>query len=167
MKVGEEAPEFELEGTKGRVLLSSKRGKWVVLFFYPLDFTYVCPTEVIAFSKAVKDFEKESAEVYGISVDSVAAHNAWIEKLGGLNYALLSDINKEVSRKYNVLIEKEGIALRGLFIIDPDGLLQYMVIHNNNVGRSVQETIRVLKALKTGELCPVEWKQGEKTLGKA
>lgn len=123
MKIGDEAPEFELDGTKGRFLLSSKRGKWVVLFFYPLDFTYVCPTEVVAFSKAVKDFEKESSEVYGISVDSVAAHKAWIEKLGGLNYPLLSDINKEVSRKYGVLIEKEGVALRGLFIIDPDGLL--------------------------------------------
>lgn len=167
MKVGEEAPEFELEGTNGRFSLENKRGKWVVLFFYPLDFTFVCPTEVTAFSKSAKEFEKELAEVYGISVDSVAAHKAWIEKLGGLNYPLLSDINKEVSRKYGVLIEKEGVALRGLFIIDPDGILQYMVIHNNNVGRSVQETLRVLKALKTGELCPVEWKQGDKTLGKA
>jgi alkyl hydroperoxide reductase subunit AhpC len=167
MKVGEEAPEFELEGTNGRFSLSKNKGKWTVLFFYPLDFTYVCPTEVTAFSKAAKEFEKELAEVYGISVDSVAAHKAWIEKLGGLNYPLLSDINKEVSRKYGVLLEKEGIALRGLFIIDPDGILQYMVVHNNNVGRSVQETLRVLKALKTGELCPVEWKQGEKTLGKA
>jgi len=167
MKVGEEAPEFELEGTEGMFSLVKKRGKWIVLFFYPLDFTYVCPTEVMAFSKSVKEFEKESAEVYGISVDSLAAHKAWIEKLGGLNYPLLSDINKEVSRKYGVLIEKEGVALRGLFIIDPNGILQYMVVHNNNVGRSVQETLRVLKALKTGELCPVEWKPGDKTLGKA
>ena len=164
IKIGEMAPEFELESTEGKVALRDYRGKWVVLFFYPMDFTFICPTEVTEFNRQIEKFKEANAVVLGCSIDTVPVHNAWIRELKGLKYPLLSDINKEVGRMYNVLIEEQGIHLRGLFIIDPDGMLQYQVIHGLNVGRSVSEVYRVLKALQTGGLCPVEWKPGEKTI---
>jgi peroxiredoxin (alkyl hydroperoxide reductase subunit C) len=140
------------------------------MLFYPLDFTFVCPTELTAFSDHLEEFEGVGAEVLGISTDSVHSHRAWLntprEKSGvqGLRYPLASDITGEVARKYGVLIEGQGIALRGLFIIDPEGILQYSVIHSLNVGRSVDETVRVLNALQTGGLCAAEWKPGQETL---
>jgi len=169
--VREMAPEFTLEGVhKGKFKsysLKKYRGKWVVLFFYPLDFTFICPTEITEFSKNYEKFKALKAEVFGASTDSKFSHLAWIERdLKGLKYPLLSDNNHEVSRRYGVLLEDEGIAVRGLFIIDPEGKLRYKVVHDLSVGRNVSEILRVLEALQTGELCPVNWNRGKKTLGK-
>ncbi|MGQ3684538.1 MAG: peroxiredoxin [Candidatus Loosdrechtia sp.] len=171
MKVGQDAPGFTLQAVVGdkfnEVSLDDYKGKWVVLFFYPLDFTFVCPTEITEFSKRDRDFKELNAQVLGVSVDSVYSHQAWLKELGELAYPLLSDITKEVSRNYDVLLEDKGIALRGTFIIDPEGKLRYQLVHDLGVGRSVEEVLRVLRALQTGELCPAEWKPGKKTLGKA
>ncbi len=176
LQVTKRAPDFEMPSTKDlkalkeNVRLSDYKGKWLVLFFYPLDFTFVCPTEIRAFSEKYDEFKKAGAEVLAISTDSVFSHRAWIttapEKggLGPLNFPLASDITKDVSRDYGVLLEDKGIALRGLFIVDPDGMLQYEVVHALNVGRSVDETLRVLEALKTGGLCAADWKPGQKPL---
>lgn len=169
MKVGDKVEDFEFNAyfkgdfTKGK--LSDYKGKWVVLFFYPEDFTFVCPTEIRAFAKHHKEFEKEGASIIAASTDSVHSHKAWYERdLPEVKYPVIADSNHKISEQFNVLLDS-GIALRGTFIIDPDGLLRYIVVSDNNVGRSVEETLRVLKALKTGELCPIEWKPGEKTLG--
>ena len=172
--VGRQAPEFAQEGVlNGRFAtyrLSDYKGKWVVLFFYPLDFTFVCPTEITAFSDAAERFRAVGAEILGVSIDSKFTHRAWIKTprekngLGELNFPLAADLTKEVSRRYGVLIEDRGVALRGLFIIDPKGILQYQVVHNLGVGRSVDETLRVLQAFQTGELCPANWKPGQSTL---
>ncbi len=175
-QVGSPAPDFNMESTRNlerldqAVKLSDYKGKWLVMFFYPLDFTFVCPTEIIAFSEATERFRAVGADVLGISIDSKFVHRAWIKTprdkngLGELNFPLASDLTKEVSRKYGVLIEDKGIALRGLFIIDPKGTMQYSVVHNLGVGRSVDETLRVLQAFQTGELCPANWKPGSATL---
>jgi peroxiredoxin 2/4 len=171
-KVGEPAPGFTLEAVIGKafkkVSLADYRGKWVVLFFYPLDFTSVCPTEIKGFNQALISFSDLDAVVLGASVDSKFSHLAWIQRgdLGDLKYPLLADFKKEVAERYGILDKKEGAALRGLFIIDPDGVLQYQLVHNLSVGRSVEETLRVLEALQTGELCPIGWHKGDKTLGK-
>lgn len=169
IKVGHSAPDFKLEGYQGGEFswheLSQYRGKWVVLVFYPLDFTFVCPTEIKGFNNAQPEFDRLNTQLFGISVDSVNSHKAWEKDLGvELKFPLLSDIKKEVARAYNVLIEEEGIALRGTFIIDPEGVLKYQVVSFNDAGRSVGETLRALQALQSGKLCPVEWKPGEKTL---
>lgn len=175
-KVGEPAPDFTMPSTKNietlaePVSLADYRGKWLIMLFYPLDFTFVCPTELTAFSDALEEFQGVGAEVLGISTDSVHSHRAWLKVprdqngVEGLQYPLASDITLEVSRKYGVLIENEGIALRGLFVIDPEGVLQYSVVHSLNVGRSTDETLRVLTALQTGGLCAAEWQPGEETL---
>ncbi|MEK9152852.1 MAG: peroxiredoxin [Patescibacteria group bacterium] len=170
--VGRPAPEFSLEGViTGHAFknysLSEKKGKWVVLFFYPLDFTFICPTEITQFSKQHAEFEKLNAVVFGVSTDSAHSHKAWLKELGDLKYPLLSDMSHKVSREYGTLIEEQGISLRGTFIIDEEGMLRYSLIHDNGVGRSVKEILRALAALQSGELCPVEWVPGEKTLGKA
>jgi peroxiredoxin 2/4 len=176
LQVGKKAPDFDMpstkdmKGLKENVKLSDYKGKWLILFFYPLDFTFVCPTEIKAFSDRVEDFKKAGAEVVAVSTDSVYSHRAWIQTptdkngLGEIKYPLASDITKDVSRDYGVLIEDKGIALRGLFIINPDGVLEYQVVHALNVGRSVDETLRVLEALKQGGLCQADWKPGQKTL---
>ena len=175
-KVGQPAPDFDMPSTKNieklneNVKLSDYQGKWVVLLFYPLDFTFVCPTELTTFSERLDDFEAIGAEVIGVSTDSVHSHRAWLrtprEQNGveGLRYPLASDITKQVSRDYGVLIEDKGVALRGLFVIDPEGILRYAVIHDLNVGRSAEETIRVIQALQTGGLCQAEWRPGQETL---
>lgn len=175
-RVGGYAPEFRMASTKNMekldqdVSLADYFGKWLVLFFYPLDFTFVCPTEITAFSDAAAQFRAVGADVLGVSVDSKFVHRAWIKTprdkggLGELNFPLASDLTKDVSRRYGVLKEDAGISLRGLFIIDPKGVLQYSVIHNLDVGRSVDETLRVLQAFQTGGLCPANWKPGQKTL---
>lgn len=175
-KVGEPAPGFKLDAWVGttagkefkQVSLDDYRGKWVVLFFYPMDFTFVCPTEIKGFNQALPEFEKLNTAVLGASTDSKFSHLAWVQRgdLGNLQYPLLSDIKKEVAEKYGALDQREGVALRALFIIDPDGVLQYQVVHNLDVGRSIEETLRVLEALQTGSLCPFGWKPGQKTLGK-
>ncbi|MBL8152362.1 MAG: peroxiredoxin [Blastocatellia bacterium] len=170
------APEFDMPSTKNldtlaeNVKLSDYKGKWVALVFYPLDFTFVCPTELLGFSERIQEFKELGCEVIGVSTDSVFSHRAWIKTstdqggIAGLNFPLASDITKTVSRDYGVLLEDKGIALRGLFIIDPDGVLQYAAVNSLNVGRSVDEAIRVIQALQTGGLCPVNWKPGMKTL---
>jgi len=171
LQVGQPAPEFTLEGVVGKefreVSLSDYRGRWVVLFFYPLDFTFVCPTEIVGFNERYNEFAQLNAEILGASVDSKFSHLAWIsQELGELRYPLLSDLTKSVARQYGILIEQQGISLRGLYIIDPNGVLRYQLVHDLSVGRSVDETLRVLQALQTGELCPMNWRRGGKTLGK-
>lgn len=181
-QVGKPAPDFKLASTKDataaknlgkEIALSDYRGKWLVFFFYPLDFTFVCPTEITALSDKLDTFKEFDTEILGCSVDSVFSHWAWLntprEKNGiaGTKYPLVSDFTKEVARAYGVLNETSGAAQRGLFIIDPEGVLKYAVVTDDNVGRSVEETIRVLQALQTGGLCPAEWKPGKVLLQKA
>ncbi|TYP70152.1 peroxiredoxin [Paenibacillus methanolicus] len=174
--VGRPAPDFAMETvsgdgkTFGKASLNDYKGKWLVLFFYPLDFTFVCPTEITALSSAAEEFKKLDTEILGVSVDSIHSHRAWINTpvadngLGQLSFPLAADITKTVARDYGVLIEEEGVALRGLFIIDPEGELKYQVVNHNDVGRSVEETLRVLQALQSGGLCPMNWKPGDKHL---
>ncbi|QJC51307.1 peroxiredoxin [Paenibacillus albicereus] len=171
--VGRPAPDFTMETVDGpgkefgKVSLSDYRGKWLVFFFYPLDFTFVCPSELSALSDAAERFRKLDADLLGISIDSVHSHRAWIHApksaggLGKLNFPLASDITKQVSRDYGVLIEEEGIALRGLFIVDPEGELKYQAVSHNDVGHSVQETLRVIQALQSRGLCPINGKPDE------
>ncbi|MBI2088752.1 MAG: peroxiredoxin [Deltaproteobacteria bacterium] len=165
--VGKSAPDFTLKGIyRGRIgdyTLKSFRRKWLVFFFYPADFTFICPTEVVGFSKLAADFRAEGAELLGVSVDSVETHREWIEELGGVDYPLLSDAEKQVSRAYGVLDEKEGVSQRATFIINPVAVVSYQVVSHMNVGRSVEETLRVLKALRTERLCPSDWQPGEQT----
>ena len=169
VKIGSPAPNFHLEGfSKGhfkKYELKDFKGKWLVVFFYPLDFTFVCPTEIREFSARYPEFKKLNAEVLGVSVDSVHSHEAWVEgSLGAINFPLLSDFHKKMARDYEVLLEDEGVALRATLLIDPYGKVQYALLCNNDVGRSVAETLRVLAAFQTGKLCPAEWKPGQKTL---
>ncbi|KAL8217077.1 hypothetical protein R6Q57_023914 [Mikania cordata] len=178
--VGNQAPDFEAEAVFDqefiKVKLSDYIGKkYVILFFYPLDFTFVCPTEITAFSDRYAEFEKINTEVLGVSVDSVFSHLAWVQTdrksggLGDLNYPLISDVTKSISKAFNVLIEDQGIALRGLFIIDKEGVIQHSTINNLAIGRSVDETLRTLQALQyvqenPDEVCPAGWKPGEKSM---
>jgi peroxiredoxin (alkyl hydroperoxide reductase subunit C) len=147
----------------------------VVLFFYPLDFTFVCPTEIIAFSDRYADFTSRNTEILGISVDSQFSHLAWIQTerknggIGDISYPLVADLKKEIASAYNVLDEEAGVALRGLFIIDPDGVIMHSTINNLPVGRSVDETLRVLQAFQyvqshPDEVCPANWTPGERTM---
>jgi peroxiredoxin (alkyl hydroperoxide reductase subunit C) len=174
--VGQPAPDFEMASTKNlekldqNVKLSDYKGKWVVLLFYPLDFTFVCPTELTTFSDRYEDFEGIDAEIIGVSTDSVFSHRAWLQTprdkggVEGLKYPLGADSTKKVASDYGVLIEDKGIALRGLFVIDPEGILRYKVVHDLNIGRSAEETLRVIQALQTGGLCQAEWKPGQETI---
>jgi alkyl hydroperoxide reductase subunit AhpC len=178
-KVGKPAPEFKLKSTKNatssrdlgfEIALSDYKGKWLVFFFYPLDFTFVCPTEILALSDRYEDFTAIGAEVLGASTDSVFSHWAWINTprdkngIAGLKFPLVADYKKETAIAYDVLDEVDGKAQRGLFIIDPEGVLKYMTVTSDNVGRSVDETLRVLQALQTGGLCSADWKPGKELL---
>ena len=169
INVGKRAPDFRLEGfADGKFntyTLGDFKGKWLVVFFYPLDFTFVCPTEIKEFSEHAGDFEGCDCAIVGVSVDSVHSHKAWTEgSLGPINFPLLSDFHKKMSDDYQVLIEDEGVALRGTFIIDPEGKIRHISVSDNDVGRSAKETLRIVKALQTGKLCPASWQEGEKTL---
>ncbi|MEK7643515.1 MAG: peroxiredoxin [Patescibacteria group bacterium] len=169
IKIGDQAPDFKVEGYFNGAFkeysLKQYKNKWLVIFFYPLDFTFVCPTEIRQFSKKYDEFKKLRAEVLGVSVDSVHSHKAWVEgPLGKITFPLLSDFHKKMCRDYEVLIEDEGTSLRGTFIVDPYGKVRYYVVSDNDVGLSVDETLRVVQALQTGKLCPVEWTPGKKTL---
>ncbi|KAF4622192.1 hypothetical protein D9613_009426 [Agrocybe pediades] len=173
------APAFKAdavaEGLFTTVSLEENLGKWVVLLFYPMDFTFVCPTEILAFNDALSTFKSLNTVVYGVSTDSKFSHFAWAtqpRKEGGLgpNLALplIADRNMQISRDYGVLLEDEGIALRGLFIIDPKGILRQITVNDLPVGRSVDETIRLIKAFQFtdlhGEVCPANWTEGSKTI---
>ena len=172
VSIGAPAPVFSLDAVVGqefkRISLADYRGKWVVLFFYPNDFTFVCPTEIKGFNAALDEFGKRNAVVLGVSADSKYSHLAWIKRgdLGDLKFPLLSDFTKETAGRYGVLNRQDGAARRGLFIIDPKGTLQYVLIHNDDVGRSIEETLRVVDALQTGSLCPLGWKPGQKTISR-
>jgi len=177
-QVQKPAPAFKAQAVVGgqfkEVSLEDYKGKYLVVYFYPLDFTFVCPTEIIAFSDRIKEFTDINCEVVGVSTDSHFSHLAWIQQprkqggLGGLNYPLVSDFNKNISRDYGVLIEEAGIALRGLFIIDPEGVVRQMSINDLPVGRSVDETLRLIKAFqfveKHGEVCPANWQPDAPTI---
>ncbi|GMI96698.1 2-cysteine peroxiredoxin B, 2-CYS PEROXIREDOXIN B [Hibiscus trionum] len=178
--VGNTAPDFEAEAVFDqefiKVKLSEYIGKkYVILFFYPLDFTFVCPTEITAFSDRHEEFEKLNTEILGVSIDSVFSHLAWVQTdrksggLGDLKYPLISDVTKSISKSYGVLIPDQGVALRGLFIIDKEGVIQHSTINNLAIGRSVDETMRTLQALQyvqenPDEVCPAGWKPGEKSM---
>ncbi len=170
-QIGKPAPEFTaqavVDGKIQEVSLRGYRGKWVVLFFYPLDFTFVCPTEIQGFDQMHNEFAKINCQILGASVDSVYSHMDWMKDLGQLHFPLVSDLTKRISRDYGILMEEKGISFRGAFIIDPDGILRSYVVNDLAVGRSVEEIFRSVQAFQTGELCPVGWKPGEKTLGKA
>jgi len=171
------APDFKGTAVSGKdfreISLAGLKGKWAILFFYPLDFTFVCPTEIIDFSERVEDFKKLNAEIIGCSVDSQYTHLAWINTprkeggLGEIRYPLLSDLSKQIAQNYGVLTG-EGVALRGLFIISPKGQIVYEVVHDLAVGRNPDEVLRVLAAFqqveRTGEVCPSSWRPGAETM---
>lgn len=175
--VGKQAPDFKTKAvSNGQIIndfsLLNFRGKYVVLFFYPLDFTFVCPTELHAFQERLEEFEKRNAQVIGCSVDSCYSHLAWLNTprnkggIEGVDYPLLSDLNKTIAKDYDVLMSQEGIAYRGLFLIDKEGIVRHQVINDLPLGRSVDEAIRILDALiyfeKNGEVCPANWQQGKR-----
>ena len=169
MKVGHLAPDFKapayVAGEFKDISLKDYQGKWVCLFFYPLDFTFVCPTEIRAFAQKDAEFKELGCQVVACSTDSKFSHKAWFERdLPEVKYPVLADTNHQISRDYGVLLENEGIALRGTFLIDPKGTLQWMSVNALGTGRSVDEVVRTLQALKTGELCPADWKPGKPTL---
>jgi alkyl hydroperoxide reductase subunit AhpC len=173
IQVGKQAPDFQNitayhKGEFHKVNLSDYRGKWLVFFFYPRDFTFICPTEIRGFAKACGDFKSQSCNILACSTDSEWSHKNWFERdLPEVDYPILADVTLNVSKAYDVYDEVEGQANRGLFIIDPEGIVKYTLISAASVGRSVTETMRVLKALQSGDLCPAEWNQGEKTLSRA
>ena len=173
--VAKPAPNFKAQavmpdGSFKEIQLSDYKGKYVILFFYPLDFTFVCPTEIIAFSTQIKDFKSRNTEVLGVSVDSHFSHLAWrntdrkVGGLGQIDYALVADLDKKISEDYGVLADG-GIAFRGLFLIDKDGIVQHSLVNNLPLGRNVNEAIRMIDALQhheqNGEVCPANWEKGE------
>jgi len=168
LTIKDKAPDFTLQGYFNDSIksfkLSNYKGKWVVLFFYPLDFTFVCPTEITALSEAKKDFKKLGVEIFGVSTDSVYSHQTWSKELGELNFPLLADFNKRVSHQYGILDEEEGVAKRATFIVNPDGEIVWLTVSSDDVGRSIDDLIRTLEALQTGKLCPADWKPGDKTI---
>ncbi|KAI1894706.1 hypothetical protein AGOR_G00118510 [Albula goreensis] len=176
--VTQQAPFFKgtavHHGEFKEIGLDDFKGKYLVLFFYPLDFTFVCPTEIISFSDKASEFHDVNCEVVGVSVDSHFTHLAWINTprksggLGHINIPLLADLNKQVSKDYGVLLEGPGIALRGLFIIDPSGVVRHMSVNDLPVGRCVEETLRLVKAFQFvethGEVCPASWTPDSPTI---
>jgi len=176
--IGKPAPVFEtmavINNEFKKVKLADYKGKYVVLFFYPLDFTFVCPTEIISFSDRAEEFRKIGCELLACSTDSHFSHFAWIQQprkeggLGSMNIPLLADTAHNISRAYGVLIEEEGIAFRGLFIIDGKGILRQITINDLPVGRDVDETLRLVQAFqytdKHGEVCPAGWRPGKATI---
>ena len=178
LRVGMQAPDFTATAVIDQefkdITLSKFRGKYVVLFFYPLDFTFVCPTEITAFSDRYSDFSSKNTEVLGVSVDSKFTHLAWIQTprneggIGDINYPLVSDLKREICQSYNVLNE-DGEADRGLFLINPNGIIMHSTINKAPVGRNIDETLRVLQAYQyveahPDEVCPAGWTPGDKTM---
>ena len=178
LRVGQEAPDFSATAVYDQefkeITLSGLRGKWVVLFFYPLDFTFVCPTEITAFSDRYQDFSSLNTEILGVSVDSKHCHLAWIQTprneggIGDINYPLVSDLKREICQAYNVLND-DGEADRGLFLINPEGIVMHTTVNKAPVGRNVDETLRILQgyqyvAANPDEVCPANRTPGEKTM---
>lgn len=177
--VGKQAPDFKAKAVIGKKIvddfsLMHYRGKYVVLFFYPLDFTFVCPTELHAFQETIEEFEKRNTQVISCSIDSAYSHYAWLNTpkakggIEGIDYPIVSDINKTIAEDYGVLVPGEGIAFRGLFLIDKEGVIRHQLINDLPLGRSVCEVIRLIDALqhyeKHGEVCPANWNVGKKTM---
>lgn len=174
--IANEAPDFTAKAVmadnriEAEFTLSSLRGKYVILFFYPLDFTFVCPTEILAFDERLEEFKSRDTDVVGVSVDSEYAHLAWknthVDKggIGQIKYPLVADITKEIARSYGVLME-DGVALRGLFLIDREGIVRHAVLNDLPLGRSISEALRMVDALrfyeKRGRVCPANWQEGE------
>lgn len=176
--VTNEAPDFSAQAVMpdnsfGELTLSSYRGKYVVLFFYPLDFTFVCPSEIIAFDKALDQFKEKNCEVLGVSVDSHFSHLAWKNTpreqggIGNIQFPLVADITKSIARDYGVLFD-DSIALRGLFLIDKEGIVRHALVNDLPLGRNVDEALRILHALQFteehGEVCPANWREGEDSM---
>ncbi len=179
IKINEKVSDFEAEiyhkNDIRKVRFSDYRGKWIVMIFYPADFTYVCPTELEDAAELYEQFKKEGAEVISVSTDTAFAHKAWHDTspaIGKVEYPMMADPTGNISRMFGIYIEEEGMALRGTFVIDPDQVLKTMEIHNNDVGRSAAETLRKLQAAKFvrehpgGNVCPANWKPGEEALHK-
>ena len=175
-KVGTPAPDFSMASTKNietlgeNVKLSDYKGKWLVMVFYPLDFTGVCSTDLTHFSNRFEEFSSINTDVLGVSTDSAHLHRAWLRMpkelngIGEIKFPIASDAGGKLSRQYNILIEEPNISLRGLFIIDPEGVLQHASVNTPAIGRSVDETLRVLQALQSGGFCAADWKPGDKNL---
>ena len=173
--IGQKFPQFALTGVVSNDLdkafqpfdNSTAKGKWQVFFFWPKDFTFVCPTEIAAFGKLEKEFKARDAQLYGVSIDSEYVHHAWRqakEELKNLPFPMLSDIKRELSTNLGVLDQEAGVSQRATFIVDPQGVVRFVYVTDLSVGRSPEEVIRVLDALQTDELCPCNWKKGEDTL---
>jgi peroxiredoxin (alkyl hydroperoxide reductase subunit C) len=177
--VTKQAPDFTAQAVANKSIkdnfkLSDFKGQYVILFFYPLDFTFVCPTEIHAFQNALPEFEKRGVNVIGVSIDSAYSHFAWVNTpkaqggISGVTYPLVADITKQISRDYGVLLEDQGVALRGLFLIDKEGIVQHEVVNNLPLGRRVDEALRIVDALqfteKYGEVCPANWNKESKGL---
>ena len=173
--VTKKAPDFSAQAvmpdnTFKDLDLSSYKGKYVILFFYPLDFTFVCPSEILAFNRSLEKFQDKDCEIIGISVDSQYSHFAWRNMsvneggIGAIKFPLVADLNKNISRDYGVLLE-DGVALRGLFLIDKEGMVRHEVVNDLPLGRSVDEALRMVEALQFfeqhGDVCPADWKPGE------
>ncbi len=174
IRLNQPAPDFTANAyQKGladhykQTSLSEYKEKWLVLFFYPRDFTFVCPTEIEGFQKHLDAFKEANCEVAAVSTDTIQSHRAWFERdLKDVEFPILEDPSHRISRAYEVLDEENGQAERGTFIIDPEGNIRYFVVSDGNVGRSVTETLRVVKALQTGGLCPIDWQPGDKQVEK-
>ena len=175
LTIGDKLPAFDLAATVSteqdkaftRITEGSNPGKWKVLFFWPKDFTFVCPTEIAAFGKLNADFNDRDALIYGVSIDSEFVHLAWRNNhadLKNLPFPMLADIKRELSQSLGVLDKKEGVALRATFIVDPEGVIRFVSVNDMNVGRNPEEVLRVLDALQTDELCPCNWKKGDEFL---
>lgn len=177
--VGKQAPYFKSKAVINDHIvdefsLVKYKGKYVLFFFYPLDFTFVCPTELHAFQEMLEEFHRRDCEVVGCSVDSVFSHMAWLNTpknkggIQGVKYPLVSDINKSISKDYDVLMEDQGIAYRGLFLIDTHGVVRHQIVNDLPLGRSVTEALRTLDAIifidEHGEVCPADWKEGKKSM---
>jgi peroxiredoxin (alkyl hydroperoxide reductase subunit C) len=175
LTVGDKFPSFDLQAVVStdpkqaftRITDASDKGKWKIVFFWPKDFTFVCPTEIAAFGKLNGEFNDRDAVIYGVSTDSEYVHLAWRQNhadLKGLPFAMLADIKRELSQQLGVLDKNEGVALRATFIVDPEGVIRFVSVNDLSVGRNPQEVLRVLDALQTDELCPCNWQKGEEVL---